>query len=174
MTHLYLVRHCETRELAGDESPHPRGDSVLSARGEAQARELADFLRSHPVEIVLTSLFLRAQQTAHVIAAGSIPVRASMALNEFQLRDDGTGVETTEQGLVRSLGFLNAFRPYHAHIAVVGHNSLLSVLRMSLLNAPFDENRGYFSAPGQCCILRYDWRLGDQNWRETASFCPSA
>jgi broad specificity phosphatase PhoE len=173
MKQLYLVRHCETLELAGEEPAMPRGDSPLSPKGVAQARAVAERLAAWPLDLVLTSLYLRAVQTARIVAEGrQAPVHASLALNEFLLRDDHEGVETVEQGLVRSLGFLNQFRPYHEHVMVVGHNSILSVLRMSLLNAPYDANHQYFADPGRCCILRYAWERGDQNWREIESFAP--
>lgn len=173
MTHLYLIRHCETRELAGEEPAHPRGDSDLSSRGEAQAQQLRAMFSPWPVELFLTSLFRRAQQTAAILnIERAVPVFGSIALNEFQLRDTGEGVESLEQGLVRAIGFLNQFRAYHSRVAVVAHNSILSVIRMSLLNAPFEPNARYFASPGQACVLRYDPGAGDQNWREVASYHP--
>lgn len=101
-----------------------------------------------------------------------VPVFSGMALNEYFLRDDYRGVEITEQGLVRSMGYLNQFRPYFESIAVVGHNSILSTMLMSLLNMPFDMAKESFNHAGQCRILRYDWAEGDQNWRELGSFVP--
>ena len=170
---LYLIRHCETREIAGAETAHPRGDSALSPNGFRQAERLRQYLREMPVELFLTSLFERSRQTAAVLnAERSVSVFSSMALNEYFLRDDFQGVETTEQGLVRSLGFLNQFRPFYDYIAVVGHNSILSTIFMSLLNMPFDEGREAFNAPGTCRILRYDWTRGDKNWQETDFFMP--
>jgi len=128
-----------------------------------------------PVELFLTSLFRRAQQTAATLnIERGVPVVGSMALNEFQLRDTGEGVESLDQGLVRAVGFLNQFRAYHSCVAVVAHNSILSVMRMSLLNAPFETNARYFASPGQVCVLRYDPGAGDQNWREVATYLPHA
>ncbi len=95
-----------------------------------------------------------------------------MALNEYFLRDDFQGVETTEQGLVRSIGFLNQFRPFFDHIAVVGHNSILSTILMSLLNMPFSAGKEAFKRVGTCRTLRYDWAQGDENWREIDWFIP--
>jgi broad specificity phosphatase PhoE len=93
-------------------------------------------------------------------------------LNEYFLRDDFQGVETTEQGLVRSVGFLNQFRPYFDYIAVVGHNSILSTIRLSLLNLPFNEGKEAFSHPGTCRTLRFDWTQNDQNWKDIDLFIP--
>ena len=94
-----------------------------------------------------------------------------MALNEYFLRDDGSGVETCEQGLARSMGFLQQFSPYYEQIAVVAHNAILATLLRSILNLPFDEARD-FGGSGACRVLRYDYLQGDQNWRCVDSFTP--
>ena len=173
MKQLYLIRHCETKEIAGEEKAQPRNDSMLSTNGFRQAESLKQYLRPKPIELFLTSLFERSQQTAAILnAERSVSVFSSMSLNEYFLRDDFRGVETTEQGLVRSIGFLNQFRPFYDYIAVVGHNSILSTILMSLLNMPFDEGKNAFSHAGTCRILRYDWTAGDSNWTETDSFIP--
>jgi broad specificity phosphatase PhoE len=170
---LYLVRHCETKELAGEEHTHPRHDSPLSTEGLQQAERLADYLRPMPVDLFLTSIFQRSQQTVAALnSERGVPVFSSMALNEYFLRDDFQGVETTEQGLVRSIGFINQFRPYFDHVAVVGHNSILSTIFMSLLNLPFDSGKAAFTRAGTCRVLRYDWTQGDENWKEIDSFIP--
>lgn len=173
MKQIYLIRHCETKELAGEEPSQPRGDSRLSTGGLRQAERLKKYLQTKPIELFLTSLFIRSQQTAAVLnAERDVSVFSSMALNEYFLRDDFQGVETTDQGLARSLGFLNQFRPFYDHIAIIGHNSILSTILTSLLNMPFDEGKEAFNAPGTCRILRYDWTGGDQNWREIDLFIP--
>ena len=170
---LYLIRHCETKELVGEEAAHPRNDSSLSSGGLLQAERVAAYLHPSPIELILTSLFQRSQQTAAILnRERGIPIFPSMALNEYFLRDGYEGAETTEQGLVRSMNYLNQFRPYFAHIAIVGHNSILSTIRMSLLNMPFDEGKEAFARAGMCRVLRYDWAGGDQNWKEVGSFTP--
>lgn len=73
---------------------------------------------------------------------------------------------------MRSIGFLNQFRPYLDYIAVVGHNSILSTILMSLLNMRFDDGKEAFSSPGTCRILRFDWTQNDQNWKEVDLFLP--
>ena len=169
---LYLIRHCESREMAGEEPSRPRGDPSLSLNGVRQAERLAGFLRPAPIDLILTSLFQRAQETAAVLNRDrDIPVFASMALNEYFLRDDGSGVETCEQGLARCQGFLQQFSSYYEHIALVAHNAILATLLRSILNLPFDEARD-FGGPGACRVLRYDYLQGDQNWRCVDSFTP--
>ncbi|HLM59435.1 MAG TPA: phosphoglycerate mutase family protein [Pyrinomonadaceae bacterium] len=145
MNQLYLVRHCETKELAGEESTHPRNDSMLSVSGFHQAERLAEYLRPKPINLFLTSVFERSSQTASVLnRERTAPVFASAMLNEYFLRDDFQGAETVEQGLVRSIGFINQLRPFFDCIAVVGHNSILATVLMSLLNMPFDEGKETF------------------------------
>lgn len=173
MKQLYLIRHCETKELAGEEPAHARNDSPLSAKGLEQARTLADYLRPKPLDLFLTSTFRRSQQTAELLNEGrAAPVFYGAALNEYFLRDDFQGAETLEQGLVRSLGFINQFRPYFDNIAVVGHNSILSTILMSLLNMPFRSGKEAFAIAGTCRVLRYDWTQGDEHWREIDLFIP--
>lgn len=173
MKQLYLIRHCETKEIAGEETAHARNDSPLSRAGQEQAERLRLYLSDKPVDLFLTSLFLRSQQTAAILNDGrKIPVFSAMALNEYFLRDDFQGVETIDQGLARSVGFLNQFRPFYESIAIVGHNSILKTILMSLLNMPFELGQETFDLPGTCRTLRYDWHKGDQNWRETDLFIP--
>jgi broad specificity phosphatase PhoE len=141
--------------------------------GLRQAECLADYLRSMPIDLFLTSVFERSQQTTAILnKERRVPVLSSMALNEYFLRDNFDGVETTEQGLVRSIDFLNQFRPFFDHIAVVGHNSILSTILMSLLNMPFSTGKETFNLVGTCRVLRYDWTQGDENWKEVSSFVP--
>jgi broad specificity phosphatase PhoE len=173
MKYLFLIRHCATLDPDAEALAHPRHDTPLSQRGLDQAERLASFLESIPIDLILTSLFLRAQQTAAILARNrQAPVFPSMALNEYFLRDDGRGVESTEQGLVRSLAFLLPFCPYYEHIAVVAHSSILATLLMSFLNMPFDEGIVAFSHPGTCRTLRYDPAQGDQQWHLIDTFIP--
>jgi broad specificity phosphatase PhoE len=171
---LYLIRHGETRALAGLEAAHPRGDSALSDRGRDQMRALAAQLRGRPIDLFLTSPYLRARHSAALLnEERGAPVHAAMALSEFLLRDDGAGVESMEQGVARGMGFLYQHSPYHDHVAVVAHDSLLGALRMTLLNLEFDRAQGAFDHPGTCRVLGYDWSRGEQNWREIDVFVPA-
>ena len=60
MPSLILVRHCQA---AGQEPEAP-----LTPVGQRQARELAQFLSAYPVDVIVTSAYLRAQQTAQPLA----------------------------------------------------------------------------------------------------------
>jgi broad specificity phosphatase PhoE len=173
MSTLYLIRHCETRVIAGLEPDHPRNDSALSDHGHQQAQWLADKLRPYPVTLILTSLALRTQQTAaHLNRERGVPMFAAMALNGYYLRDDGRGVESVSQALARSCGLIGQFSPYYQHIAVVSHDTLLESIRQQYLNLRFGESGGAFDQPGTCRALRYDVQQGDDCWREVAVFTP--
>jgi 2,3-bisphosphoglycerate-dependent phosphoglycerate mutase len=60
MKRLYLIRHCSATGQAAD--------APLSREGQAQAERLADFLMSHEIERIVSSPFLRAQQTIEPLA----------------------------------------------------------------------------------------------------------
>lgn len=63
--HVYFVRHGETtmnRRLT-----HQPPGTPLSERGREQAREVAEFLRSVNPDLLLTSDYTRALETARII-----------------------------------------------------------------------------------------------------------
>ena len=64
---LYLIRHAESENNVRDE--HERvEDPAITARGVRQAEQLADWLATHPFDVLLTSPFRRALETARPIA----------------------------------------------------------------------------------------------------------
>lgn len=176
MKHLKLIRHCETKLQSGEVAKadrHHRDDSPLTEHGKHQAEALAEYLEDRKIDLLLTSICQRTQETAKVINRHhKAPVFSSMALNEYFIRDDGSDVETTEPGLVRSLGFLYQFHPYYSSVAVVSHSSILRTLLMELLHTPFEELGNYFQHPGECLALRFDWEEGDKIWRIVDTFIP--
>jgi broad specificity phosphatase PhoE len=170
---LILLRHAETRAIAGLEPNTPRNDSALTPRGALQAELAAAHLAACPIDIILCSLFQRAQATAAILNQGrGAPIFANMALNEYFLRDDGSGVESSEQGLARSRGFLQQFSPHYPTIAVVGHASILATLLMAFANLPFPEWHDAFRAPATCISLRFDPALGDTRWQIVDRWAP--
>ena len=60
MSSLILVRHCEA---AGQEP-----DAPLTEAGRRRAHELASFLSAFPIDAIVTSAYVRAQQTAEPLA----------------------------------------------------------------------------------------------------------
>jgi broad specificity phosphatase PhoE len=170
LRHLYLVRHCETRSVAHCASSL---DPPLSEDGLRDAQLLGERLAGLPLELTLTSVLRRARDTAAAITPEGTPIYSSPALNEYPLDDDGKGMETAASGLARIASFLFAYSPHHEAIAVVAHNSILTTLLTSVLNAPWpDANVGAFEAFGTCRLLRFDWKAGDVIWRELDAFTP--
>ena len=166
MKTLLLIRHTETLHLAGRPDSQLGNDSELSDTGRAQALALAARLAGYPVELIISSLYLRAQQTAKILnERWHAKHISSMDLNEYFLRSDGAGVESVEQGFVRASCAIAPYRLAHDTIAVVSHNSILSTFMTGLLNLPFDEGKGLFSTLGRVHVLSYDWERGEQNWR---------
>jgi 2,3-bisphosphoglycerate-dependent phosphoglycerate mutase len=78
MKRLYLIRHCSATGQAAD--------APLSREGQAQAERLADFLMSHEIERIVSSPFLRAQQTIEPLATRlKLEIRTDARLAERAL-----------------------------------------------------------------------------------------
>lgn len=168
---LFLVRHCESRYIASGEASV---DSPLSDDGLADAERLSERLASEKCDVALTSLMVRARQTAAAIVPSGIPVFANPALNEYPLDDEGKGIESTSSGLSRSMGFLYRYSPYFESVMVVAHNSILTTMLCATLNAPWPRGHGpAFETPGTVRVLEFDWERGDTVWNEVAAFEPS-
>jgi len=150
-----------------------RNDSPLSEKGIEQAGRLAEHYKDGKIDLILTSLFQRTQKTAEILNKyHDVPIFSNMALNGYFLRDDGAGVEGTEQGLARSMGFLLQFRPYYNYIAIVSHDGTLRTLLMDLLKIHFEDLNNYFKNPGESHLFRFDWKEGDKIWKIIDSFTP--
>src|SRR5215212_127754 len=65
--HLFIIRHGECLGQC-DPAYSTDPDSHLSPRGEAQARAVADHLRTKQTTHILSSPLLRSLATAHIIA----------------------------------------------------------------------------------------------------------
>lgn len=75
---LILVRHCQA---AGQEP-----DAPLTPAGQRQALDLAQFLSAYPVDVIVTSAYLRARQTAQPLADRlHLSVEVDPRLNERTL-----------------------------------------------------------------------------------------
>ena len=151
MPSLILVRHCEA------EGQQP--DAPLTAAGHRQALELADFLSAFPVDAIVTSAYLRAQQTIKPLAnLLHLGIATDSRLNERILsphpidnwrqvvRDSFTdpnlrapGGESTNEVLRRAWSALNELlRGPHDLPVVVTHGNLLALVLHSV-----DPDFGY-------------------------------
>ncbi len=99
---LLLIRHTETEYLAKAPSSKLPNDASLSDAGRTHALNISQELSSYSVELVASSLYRRSQQTAEILNAHwQAKSCATAALNEYFLREDGSGVESVEEGFVR-------------------------------------------------------------------------
>lgn len=85
---VYLVRHASAG-VRNDADPHD-DDRALDADGDAQAAQLAEWLRHEPVRRIVSSPFLRCRQTVEPLAiALGLTVEIDDRLGE------GTRIETS-------------------------------------------------------------------------------
>jgi broad specificity phosphatase PhoE len=85
MTTLLLARHGET-DWNRDGRWQGWADPLLNDTGRAQARELAEQLRSTPFDAVYSSDLARARETAEIVAAPhGVPVVADAGLREIDV-----------------------------------------------------------------------------------------
>lgn len=86
MAKLYLVRHADAGHRSGQESDV---DRPLSRRGERQAAALADRLGAEPITRLLSSPYLRCQQTLQPLGHRlGLPVEPEDRLTEASRVDD--------------------------------------------------------------------------------------
>ena len=151
MCQLILVRHCE----AAGQQP----GAALTDNGSEQAHELAEFLSSAPVDRIVASAYVRAQQSIEPLAERlGLPVHIDPRLNERNLsprpianwRDvvrqsfedwdlRAPGGETAREVLARAWECLNnILGECHRLPLVVTHGNLISLVLHSL-----DSSFGY-------------------------------
>ena len=97
---LYLVRHGET--AFSSEHRHNRPDIELTELGHAQARAAADRLRRLGVALVLTSPFVRARQTAEIVADTlGVPLLETALLEEVRRPSEVLGRTSDDPEVAR-------------------------------------------------------------------------
>lgn len=150
-TTLYLVRHGESEANAAGVFAG-QTDSPLTARGRAQAEDVAAALADLPIDRVVASDLSRTRDTAAAIAkTHGLTVETHPELREIDVGeaagkrwDDGTlrsgsefdgfvrwpSGESLEQVLARSLGCLDRLVRAHPgeRIVVVGHGGVTRIL----------------------------------------------
>lgn len=85
---VYLMRHCLT-----DEGPQMDPDRTLNEVGEGQAHAIRKFLKLAEVspDVILSSDFARAEDTAKILQRGDTPIKTTPFL-----RPDGDGSDTSK------------------------------------------------------------------------------
>jgi len=83
---IYLIRHGQTDLNAARVVQHPH--TPLSEVGLEQARRVGERMRDEPIDLVLSSDYRRAQQTAENVAAGTgVPLEINSELRERNFGD---------------------------------------------------------------------------------------
>ncbi|MEZ5318657.1 MAG: phosphohistidine phosphatase SixA [Vicinamibacterales bacterium] len=135
---LYLVRHA----IAAERGPDWPDDSLrpLTHKGRARFRQVVQGLARQgvDVDVILTSPFVRAEQTARLLAAGISPeplVELTAALAPGQAPD----------------AVIRALEPYAGStgVALVGHEPDLGLLAARLIGATYPLE---FKKGGVCRI----------------------
>lgn len=175
MRQVILVRHTETELIASGNNGAKRNDSPLSEFGKKQAEEIKEFIKSkkYNFQVVFTSLFQRALDTGKIISIiNNSQVVPTSSFNEYFVRDDHSGVESTEAGAARTMAKIYSLSDVFNEIVLVGHASINKTILQSFTNMEFSQTENYFNKLGEVHILRYDWKKGDQNWKILDSFIP--
>jgi probable phosphoglycerate mutase len=163
-TELLLIRHGETAWNA-EQRVQGNLDVPLSARGEAQARRLADWLRGEAITAAYTSDLSRSRRTAELVIGDRLPLVDDPRVREARfgafeglthaemaerypaelaawradaVRHRPPGGETLEDLRDRCLAALADLLPRHpeGRVAVFAHGGPIRVMACGLLDLP--------------------------------------
>jgi broad specificity phosphatase PhoE len=153
VTTILLARHGET-DWNREGRWQGWADPPLNDTGRAQARELAEQLRSTPFDAVYTSDLTRASETAEIVAAPhgvrvvadpelreiDIGSWSGLTKSEIQDRFDGQRVdgETREHHAARVLAAVERIAREHpaGRILIVTHGGTMRALRTHVTDEP--------------------------------------
>ncbi|MFQ5493474.1 MAG: phosphoglycerate mutase family protein [Candidatus Dojkabacteria bacterium] len=171
MKQVILTRHTNNR--VKKDAQVRLNDYELTSIGKEQALEVKNYLSDKDFEVIYTSLYLRTVQTAEIINEDkkSKTIKTN-SFNEYFLRPDGSGVESTDMGISRTMTKLFSIFDIFEKILIVAHSSINQTIIHSLLNIQYKKSLKYFNDFGETHILRYDYKQGDSNWRIVDSFKP--
>jgi probable phosphoglycerate mutase len=174
---VYLIRHGETAWSLGGQHTG-RTDIPLTARGEAQARQVGERLRGLSFTAVLTSPLQRARRTCELAGLDG-PLHVDQALREWDygqyegltsveirrqqanwdvFRDGGPGGESPPQVSARADGVLARLRQLEGRVAVFSHGHFLRSLGVRWIELPIQNGRNFGLAAGAVCLLGYEHR----------------
>ena len=81
---VFLIRHGESQSNAGKATTGPENVEITQ-RGQEQARAIAEFLKSYPIDLIVTSPYRRAKQTAELTT--SIPLFHTVEQVEWKVQE---------------------------------------------------------------------------------------
>lgn len=155
---LFFLRH----GVAVERDPQSFPDDSrrpLTRKGEDRVRLVGDAMQAMELSFdgILSSPFLRARQTAEIVASG-LGLRRVL-----QFRDELTPTGDP-QALLR---FINRMQPTHENLLLVGHephlSELLSVLICGRSDAAIDLKKNGLAKLEVSARLKYD-RCATLNW----------
>jgi phosphoserine phosphatase len=186
---ILLARHGETEfNVAG--RWQGLGNSPLTERGLAQARELGRALAQEPIAAVYSSDLGRALQTAREVAAPhGLEVRAELRMREIDVGGwtgkNGDEIEAAYPGArqawakapagmrlpdgetllevqTRALGFFDEWMPAHADqtIVVISHGAIGQVILVNAMGGTVDD-LWIKHRIDNCQISRLEWTAAD-------------
>ena len=151
-----------------------RNDSTLSERGKKQAKAISKFVNGkYSYDSVFCSVYHRAIETANEINKHDKPLFQTSSFSEYFLRDDGSGAETTDMALSRSMSKFYSIYDVFESVVIVAHSAISKSILQALLNITFEDASKLFNTTGEVHVLRYDYKKSDNNWREIDSFIPN-
>jgi broad specificity phosphatase PhoE len=172
---IFLIRHGETPwSLSGQHTGNT--DMALTERGERQAKELGERLRSLQFSAVLTSPLQRAHRTCELAGLGgnaqideglrewnygeyegltSVQIRARRA-NWEVFRDGCPGGESAQQMQARVDGVVARLRALTGTVAVFSHGHCLRSLAVRWIELPILNGRNFALAAGAVSRLGYE------------------
>ena len=172
---LYLIRHGET-EWSLTSQHTGRTDIPLTARGEDEARELAQGLRDIPFAHVMTSPQQRARKTCELAGLGSAavidPDLAEWDYGDYEgqrsvdirkqradwnvFRDGCPGGETPAQVSDRADRLIAHLRALDGYVALFSHGQFGSVLAVRWIGLPLVSAQHFPLGTASLSILGFD------------------
>lgn len=156
MKNIYLMRH------AHPVNGHPMdGTRALDEHGRKQAKDMADFLVKEigRVDIVITSPFTRAMETASVMA----DALGSHVADTRMLEPDGTPAEIWAE--------VERLAQQSTDVLIVGHDPSINAFTAWLMGVAGDEDEecpGLRFAHGAIAWLKMKGNRGALQWLATA------
>jgi len=172
---IHLIRHGETKwSLSGRHTGTT--DISLTARGEAEANDLAQRLTMIPFSRVLTSPRQRAQRTCELVALDPIPeIAADLVEWDYGVyeglptdeilqqrphwdifQDGGPKGETPAQISDRADRLIARLRGFSGNVAIFTHGHLGRVLATRWIGLPVSQGRHFLMGTASLSILGHD------------------
>jgi len=102
LKHIYLVRHGSS--TANELEIREGAKSELTEKGEQQAAVVAERFKQIPIEVVLSSTYIRAQKTGKKIAdISNVPLETMEGIQERELPDEVIGKHRSDPAVQQAV-----------------------------------------------------------------------